>query len=42
VVGGLTFWDNRCVALIADHSRLNDLGYVRHLHRTSIQGDIPV
>ena len=41
-VGDLTFWDNRCVAHIADHSRLDDPGYVRHLHRTSIQGDVPV
>jgi len=40
-VGDLTFWDNRCVAHIADHSRLDDPTYVRHLHRTSIKGDAP-
>ena len=33
-VGDLTFWDNRCVAYIADHSRLDDPGYVRHLYST--------
>lgn len=41
-VGDLTFWDNRCIAHIADHSRLDDPTYIRHLHRTSIQGDVPV
>ena len=40
-VGDLTFWDNRCVAHIADHSRLDDTTYIRHLHRTSIKGDVP-
>lgn len=40
-VGDLVFWDNRCVQHIADLSRLDDPGYVRHLHRTSIRGDVP-
>lgn len=39
--GDLTFWDNRCVLHIADHSRLDDPTYIRHLHRTTIQGDVP-
>ena len=40
-VGDLTFWDNRCVAHIADHSHLDDPTYIRHLHRTSIKGSVP-
>ena len=40
-VGDLTFWDNRCVVHIADHSHLDDPTYIRHLHRTSIKGDVP-
>ncbi len=40
-VGDLVFWDNRCLAHIADHTRLDDPGYIRHLHRTSIQGGVP-
>jgi len=39
--GDLTFWDNRCVLHIADHSRLNDPSYIRHMHRTTIAGDVP-
>lgn len=35
----LTFWDNRCVQHIADHSRLDDPGYIRHMHRTTIEGE---
>jgi len=38
-VGDLTFWDNRCVQHIADHTRLDDPGYIRHMHRTTIQGE---
>ena len=41
-VGDLTFWDNRCVWHIADLSRISDPTYVRHLHRTTITGDVPV
>lgn len=37
--GDLTFWDNRCVLHIADHARLDDPAYIRHMHRTTIQGD---
>jgi len=40
-VGDLAFWDNRCVQHIADLSRLEDPTYIRHLHRTSIRGDVP-
>ena len=39
--GDLTFWDNRCVLHIADHSRLDDPAYIRHIHRTTIAGDVP-
>lgn len=39
--GDLTFWDNRCVLHIADHTRLNDPTYIRHMHRTTIAGDVP-
>ena len=39
--GDLTFWDNRCTVHKADLSRINDPAYVRHLHRTMIEGDTP-
>jgi len=39
--GDLTFWDNRCVLHIADHTRLDDPAYIRHMHRTTIAGDVP-
>ena len=39
--GDLTFWDNRCVWHIADHTRLDDPTYIRHMHRTTIAGDVP-
>jgi hypothetical protein len=39
-VGDLTFWDNRCVQHIADHTRLDDPTYIRHMHRTTIQGEV--
>jgi len=39
--GDLTFWDNRCVLHIADHKRLDDPTYIRHMHRTTIGGDTP-
>lgn len=39
--GDLTFWDNRCVLHIADHSRLDNPTYIRHMHRTTIAGDVP-
>jgi taurine dioxygenase len=39
--GDLTFWDNRCVQHIADHTRLDDPHYIRHTHRTIIAGDVP-
>lgn len=39
--GDLVFWDNRSVWHIADHSRLDDPTYIRHLHRTTIEGDAP-
>lgn len=39
--GDLAFWDNRCVLHIADHSRLDDPSYNRHMHRTTIAGDVP-
>ena len=37
--GDLTFWDNRCVQHIADHTHLADPGYIRHMHRTTIEGE---
>ena len=39
--GDLVFWDNRCVLHIADHTRLDDPTYIRHMHRTTIGGDVP-
>ena len=39
--GTLTFWDNRCALHIADLTRLDDPAYLRHMHRTTIQGDAP-
>jgi len=39
--GDLTFWDNRCVLHIADHTRIDDPSYIRHMHRTTIAGDVP-
>jgi taurine dioxygenase len=39
--GDLVFWDNRCVLHIADHSRLDDPTYIRHMHRTTIAGAVP-
>jgi len=39
--GDLVFWDNRCVLHIADHTRLDDPTYIRHMHRTTIAGDTP-
>ena len=39
--GDLTFWDNRCAQHIADHTRLDDPTYIRHMHRTTIEGDAP-
>ncbi len=39
--GDLAFWDNRCVLHIADHTRLDDPSYIRHMHRTTIAGDVP-
>ena len=39
--GDLVFWDNRCVLHIADHARLDDPAYIRHMHRTTIGGDVP-
>ena len=39
--GDLVFWDNRCTAHKADLSRVDDPTYVRHLHRTMIEGDKP-
>ena len=39
--GDLTFWDNRCTVHKADLSRINDPTYVRHMHRTMIEGDKP-
>ena len=40
-VGDLVFWDNRSVLHIADLTRLDDPSYIRHLHRTTIEGDAP-
>lgn len=40
--GDLVFWDNRCVLHIADHSRLDDPSYIRHMHRTTVLGGRPV
>ena len=40
--GDLTFWDNRCVLHIADLSRIGDPDYIRHMHRTTIKGDVPI
>lgn len=37
----MVFWDNRCVLHIADHTRLDDPTYIRHMHRTTIAGDTP-
>ncbi len=39
--GDLTFWNNRCTLHIADLTRLDDPSYIRHMHRTTIQGDVP-
>lgn len=39
--GDLTFWDNRCALHIADLTRLDDPAYIRHMHRTTVQGDVP-
>ncbi|HAT36167.1 MAG TPA: taurine dioxygenase [Rhodospirillaceae bacterium] len=39
--GDLVFWDNRCVQHIADHRRIDDPTYIRHMHRTTIAGDVP-
>lgn len=39
--GDLVFWDNRCVLHIADQRRLDDPTYIRHMHRTTIAGDVP-
>tara|TARA_Y100001936_G_scaffold236639_1_gene266277 strand:- start:117 stop:965 length:849 start_codon:yes stop_codon:yes gene_type:complete len=40
--GDLGFWDNRCVLHIADLSQLDDPSYIRHMHRTTIKGDVPI
>jgi taurine dioxygenase len=40
--GDLAFWDNRCVQHIADHTRIDDPRYTRHMHRTTIAGDVPI
>jgi alpha-ketoglutarate-dependent taurine dioxygenase len=37
--GDLVFWDNRCVLHIADLGRVGDPAYIRHMHRTTIQGE---
>jgi taurine dioxygenase len=37
----LVFWDNRCALHIADLTRLDDPSYIRHMHRTTIEGDRP-
>ena len=39
--GDLTFWDNRCTYHVADLSRVGEPDYIRHMHRTTIQGDVP-
>ena len=40
-VGDIVFWDNRCLAHIAHQTCLDDPGYIRRLHRTSIQEGAP-
>ena len=40
-VGDLVFWDNRCLAHVADHTHLDEPGYIRYLHGTSAQGGVP-
>ena len=39
-VGDVVFWDNRCTMHFAQP--YDDSTYVRHMHRTTVQGDIPV
>ena len=39
--GDMVFWDNRCALHIADLSRVGDPAYRRHMHRTTIMGDVP-
>ena len=39
-VGDVVFWDNRCTMHFAQP--YDDATYTRHMHRTTVQGDIPV
>ena len=39
-VGDLVFWDKRCLAHVADHTRLDEPGYIRYLPGTSTQGGV--
>ncbi len=39
-LGDLVFWDNRCTMHFAQP--YDDATYTRHMHRTTVQGDIPV
>lgn len=38
-VGDVVFWDNRCTMHFAEP--YDDANFVRHMHRTTVQGDIP-
>jgi len=39
-VGDVVFWDNRCTMHFAQP--YDDRNYTRHMHRTTVQGDVPV
>ncbi len=38
--GDVVFWDNRCTMHFAQP--YDDRNYTRHMHRTTVQGDVPV
>ena len=38
--GDVVFWDNRCTMHFAQP--YDDAKYTRHMHRTTVQGDVPV
>jgi alpha-ketoglutarate-dependent taurine dioxygenase len=37
--GDVVFWDNRCTM---HHATPYDQSHTRHMHRTTIKGDVPV
>ena len=40
-VGNLVYWDNRCLAHVANLTRLDEPGYIRYLPGTSTRGGVP-